>query len=144
MAKEIVVTFPNGEKVGETTKKLKADITSLRKETDLLTIGTKEWIASSEKLNALEKKYAAVKEQQKGLTEASNGFKSALGGVLSHIPGFTQLSGALSSAKGGVGGLTSGFGLLKGAIAATGLGLLLIAITALVGWMSKLMDWEKG
>lgn len=137
MAKEIVVTFPNGEKVGETTKKLKTEITILRKETDLLTIGTKEWIASSEKLNALEKKYAAVKEQQKGLTEASNGFKSALGGILNQIPGFSQLSGALSAARGGVGGLTSGFGLLRGAIIATGLGALVLAIIGLVSWFSK-------
>jgi len=138
MAKEIVVTLANGDKAGETLKQLTHQAAALKKEISGLKPGTEDFVKSSASLNQVKDRMADIDKQVKSTTQSSNGFKSALGGVLSHIPGFTQLSGALSSAKGGVGGLTSGFGVLKGAIAATGLGLLLIVITGLVAWMSKL------
>jgi hypothetical protein len=138
MAKEIVVTLANGDKAGETLKQLTHQAAALKKEISGLKPGTEDFVKSSASLNQVKDRMSDIDKQVKSTTQSSNGFKSALGSVLSHIPGFTQLSGALSSARGGVGGLTSGFGVLKGAIAATGLGLLLIVITGLVAWMSKL------
>jgi hypothetical protein len=137
MAKEISVKLSNGKEAGETLKQLRTEAAGYRKELSLLKPGTKEFIDASRDLKIVEAKYADIKKQADSVTVSSNNLKGAIGGVLSHIPGFTSMSGALSSASTGVGGLTSRFGILKTAIAATGIGLLVLAVGSLFVAFSK-------
>ena len=119
------------------TKEVNASYLALKK----AEIGTKEWVAANEKLEKAKQLQSDMKTQIEATNKASATLKQTFGGVLNQIPGFSALSGAFNSLKGGVGGLTSGFGLLRGAIIATGIGALIIAVTALVSWFSKT---EKG
>ena len=138
---EIVIKLVNGELAGKTmqgiTKEVNASYLALKK----AEIGTKEWVAANEKLEKAKQLQSDMKTQIEATNKASATLKQTFGGVLNQIPGFSALSGAFNSLKGGVGGLTSGFGLLRGAIIATGIGALIIAVTALVSWFSKT---EKG
>jgi hypothetical protein len=138
---KIEIILSNGAKAGETLKELGKQANTLNKEIKDLKPGTAEFAAKAKDLQAVSGQMDNIKKQVKGTTDASNALKSSFGGVLNQIPGFSQISSVMQSAKGGVGGLTSGFGLLKGAIIATGIGALILAVTAVVGWFSKT---EKG
>lgn len=129
---EIVIKLVNGELAGKTAQQINKEFAAARLQVSKLEVGTKEWIKANERLDRAKQTMADYKAQVEATSKASGILKQQFGGILNQIPGFSQLSGALSAAKGGVGGLVSGFGVLKTAIAATGLGLLLIVIAALV------------
>jgi len=134
---EIVVKLVNGELAGRTAQELAKNISACTQEAKKAQIGTQAWIDANNKLadaKALQEDY---QNQLKSTAAASDNLKKSFGGILNQIPGFSQLSGAMQGAQGSVGGLTSGFGLLRGAIAATGIGLLVIAVSTLVMWFSK-------
>lgn len=134
---ELVIKLVNGELAGKTfqgiTKEVNAASLALKK----AEVGTREWVDATMKLEKAKQLQADYKTQVDATAKASDSLKQSFGGILNQIPGFSQISGAMSSAKSGVGGLTSGFGTLKGAIAATGIGLLVIAVSTLVMWFSK-------
>lgn len=138
---EIVIKLVNGELAGKTGQSLNKEYNAAALAVKKAEIGTKEWLAATQRLDKAKQLQADYTTQLNATSKASGILKQQFGGILNQIPGFSQLSGAMSAAKGGVGGLTSGMGLLKGAIAATGIGLLVLAVTALVGWFTKT---EKG
>lgn len=138
---EIIIKLVNGELAGKTAQQINKEFAAARLQVSKLEVGTKEWIAATQRLDRAKQLQADYKNQIEATSKASGILKQQFGGILNQIPGFSQLSGALGAARSGVGGLTSGMGLLKGAIAATGIGLLVLAVTALVGWFTKT---EKG
>jgi hypothetical protein len=130
MAK-IEVELADGAKAGESLKELTKEAAKLRKEVAGLPKGTKEFVDAAKKLNEVDGSIKDLKEEIKGTTDASEMLKNAW----SNLPGasmFNQVSDSLGMAKKGVGGLSSQFGILKTAIAATGIGLILIALAALI------------
>ena len=138
---EIVIKLVNGELAGKTMQSINKDVTAAAAALKKAEIGTNEWVKANEKLDRAKQLQADMKAQIEATSKASGILKQQFGGILNQIPGFSQLSGAMSAAKQGVGGLTSGMGLLKGALAASGIGLFVIAVGALVGWFTKT---EKG
>lgn len=133
---ELVIKLVNGELAGQTMQTITKAVRDANTEFKKAEIGTQAYVDASKKLKQAEDRMAAAKQQAQGLSSASDILKKAF----STFPGaqqFQAIGAALNSARGGVGGLTSSFGLLKGAIAATGIGLLVLAIAGLVGWFSK-------
>lgn len=138
---KIEITLSNGAKAGDTLKELGKQANALNKELRNLKPGTEEFINKASDLQKVDGQIGKIKTQIKGTTQASDSLKGSFGGILNQIPGFGTMAGAIAQARQGVGGLTSGFGLLRGAIIATGIGALVIAVSALVSWFSKT---EKG
>jgi hypothetical protein len=134
---EIVIKLVNGELAGKTmqgvTKEVNAAALALKK----AEAGTQDFVNASGRLEQAKKLQADMKTQIDATSKASDSLKGSFGGILNQIPGFSQASSVLGQVKGGVGGLTSAFGTLKGAIVSTGIGALVIALIALVGWFAK-------
>jgi len=133
---KIDIELANGQKAGETLKQLTNQAAALKKELSTLKPGTEEFVKSAESFNQVSGRMSEIREQIKSTTKASDALKNAW----NQLPGaqyFNQISSSFSSMKSGVGGLISQFGLLKTAIAATGIGLLVLAVTALIGWFTK-------
>jgi hypothetical protein len=138
---ELVIKLVNGELAGKTAQEIAKQIRDAGTAARKAEVGTKAWVDAHAKLEHAKGLQEDLRKQVNATTGASKTLKESFYGILNQIPGFSNLNSVLGQAKGGVGGLTSGFGLLKGAIIATGIGALLIAVTALVGWFSKT---EKG
>jgi hypothetical protein len=134
---EIIVKLVNGELAGKTAQGLAKDVNAAALAYRKATIGTQEWIDAHGKLEKAKQLQADYKKQVDATTAASDTMKKSFMGVLNQIPIIGQLSSSLSAAKGGVGGLTSGFGTLKTAIASTGIGLIVVAVAALISAFSK-------
>lgn len=134
---EVIIKLVNGELAGKTLQEINKSARDARVELSKAQVGTQAWVDASKKLDAAVKIQEDYKKQLDATSKASGILKQQFGGILNQIPGFSQLSGAFNSAKTSVGGLTSGFGMLKGAIAATGIGLLVLAVAALATWFSK-------
>lgn len=132
----INIELSNGQKAGETLKQLTNQAAALRKELGGLKPGTEDFVKSAQSLNQVEKRLGDVKEQVKQTTSASDLLKKGW----NSLPGagfFNQIASSFGMMKQGVGGLISSMGMLKGAIAATGIGLLVLAVAALYTWFTK-------
>lgn len=138
---EIVIKLVDGELAGKTGQEIAKEFNAAALAVKKAKVGTQEFLDATQRLERASELQANYKKQLQSTSSASDALKKSFGGVLNQIPGFSAINGALQSARGGVGGLTSGFGLLRGAIIATGIGALIIAVTALIGWFSKT---EKG
>lgn len=133
---KIDIELANGDKAGETLKQLTNQAAKLRKEIGGLKPGTEEFVVAAKSLNQVDDKLKDIKDQVKQTTSASDLLKKGW----NSLPGagfFNNITSSLGMMKQGVGGLVSSMGVLKGAIAATGIGLLVLAIAALVTWFSK-------
>lgn len=134
---EIKITLVNGELAGKTAQEIGKNVRQATVELSKAKIGTEEWVKANEKLGNAKKLQEDLGKQIKATSGASDSLKKSFGGLLNQIPGFSQLTSAFNGVKGGVGGVTSGFGKLKVAIASSGVGLLVLALGAVVNWMMK-------
>ena len=135
MAK-LVIELVNGELAGKTMQSLTKDVNAAAQAFKKAEIGTQEWVDAHKKLEDAKKLQGDLKKQIDSTTSASEMLKAAW----SKFPGaqlFNQIADSFGMAKQGVGGLVSQFGALRAAIAATGIGLLVIAFSTLVGWFKK-------
>jgi len=136
MAREIVVTLANGERAGETLKALRHQAAALNKEISTLKPETEEFVKASASLNQVKGRMGDIEKQVKATGSASEMLRKAW----DQLPGaqfFNQVADSFGMMKQGVGGLVSQFGVLKAAIAATGIGVLVLVLGALVNWMMK-------
>lgn len=134
---ELIIKLVDGQLAGQTAQTLTKNYNEAALAAKKATIGTQEWVTAQQKVADAKGLLEANKNQIEATTKASTSLKQSFGGILDQIPGFTQIKTAMQGATSGVGGLTSGFGVLKGAIAATGIGLLVTAVSTLVMWFSK-------
>lgn len=132
--KPFVVKF-DGKEVTQTLKQIGQEISSAKKEQDKFAVGTKEWIEASKRLDTVRDKYQSVKE-------AANQYNASLKNL--DLSKFGEAGGILQRVKAqfsdlnsGFGSAVSGLGSVKVAIAGTGIGLLLIAFTALITYFKK-------
>ncbi len=133
---KINIELADGTKAGETLKQLTYQAAKLKNELSLLAPGTEEFVKKAESLNQVKGRLGDIRDQINNTTKASDALKNAW----NQLPGaqyFNQISSSFSSMKSGVGGLISQFGLLKTAIAATGIGLLVLAVSSLILAFSK-------
>lgn len=133
---EIVIKLVNGELAGKTAQQINKEYAAASLAVKKLEVGTKDWIAATQRLDKAKQMQADYNTQLNATGKASDLLKKSW----NSLPGagfFNQIGQSLSSAKPGVGGLVSGMGVLKGAIAATGIGLLVLAVGALVTWFTK-------
>lgn len=136
MAREIVVNLANGERAGETLKALRHQAAALNKEISTLKPETEEFVKASASLNQVKGRMGDIEKQVKATGSASEMLRKAW----DQLPGaqfFNQVADSFGMMKQGVGGLVSQFGVLKAAIAATGIGVLVLVLGALVNWMMK-------
>lgn len=133
----IEILLTNASKAGSTIEDLKKASNALNKEIEKLPKNSDEFVKRSKQLQEVNGTLNKTRNEVKGVTQASDVLKTSWAGVLNQIPGFSAINGALSQAKGGVGGLISSMGVLRTAIAATGVGLLVLAIGSLVLAFSK-------
>jgi hypothetical protein len=133
---ELVIKLVNGELAGKTAQSLTKEINAAAMAAKKAEVGTKEWIDAHARLDK-------AKSLQQDLTKQINSTKNAsdqLKAAWNKLPGagfFNQIGESFGMMKSGVGGLVSSFGMLKAAIAATGIGLLVIAVATLVDWFRK-------
>lgn len=136
MAANIVVNLANGERAGETLKALRHQAAALNKEISTLKPETEEFVKASASLNQVKGRMGDIEKQVKATGSASEMLRKAW----DQLPGaqfFNQVADSFGMMKQGVGGLVSQFGVLKAAIAATGIGVLVLVLGALVNWMMK-------
>jgi hypothetical protein len=138
--KPFVVKF-DGKEVTQTLRQIGQEISLAKKEQDKFAVGTKEWVEATKKLETVRDRYKEVKEEGEKAADSLRSLDlskfGAVGGVLQNV------KNQLSDLKGGFGSVIQSFGLLKTAIAATGIGLLLLAFTALVAYFQKTDDGAK-
>jgi hypothetical protein len=134
---EIVVKLINGELAGKTAQSIAKELNAAAAAAKKAEIGTKEWIDAHARLDKAKALQQDITKQLNSTKAASDQLKAAW----NQLPGaqfFNQISDSLGIARSGVGGLISSMGLLKGAIASTGIGLLVLAVAALITWVTKL------
>ncbi|MFN7610458.1 MAG: hypothetical protein ACK5QX_05900, partial [bacterium] len=128
---ELKITLVNGQEAGATMQLVNKELREAKKALDKAVVGTEAYAKAQANIEHAEKNYEKVTKQIQGTQKASDLLKQAW----NNLPGaqfFNQISDSFGMLKGGVGGLVSQFGILKTAIAATGLGLLVIAVLALI------------
>lgn len=127
---EIVIKLVNGELAGKTMQGLNKELREAKLAADKATAGTQAWIDAHSKLDKVKSLQVDLKKQIEGTTQASDLLKKSW----NNLPGaqyFNQAVDSFGMMKKGVGGLITQFGVLKTAIAATGIGLLVLAVGAL-------------
>jgi hypothetical protein len=125
------VKLVNGELAGKTAQSIAKEINQAALAVKKAEIGTEAWVAANKKLAAAKDLQADLQKQIKSTAAASDMLKSAW----NQLPGaqfFNQIADSFGMLRGGVGGLVSQFGVLKIAIASTGIGLIVLAVTALI------------
>jgi hypothetical protein len=133
---ELVIRLVNGELAGKTMQGLKKEIRETQLAADKAAVGTQAWVDAHQKLEGAKKLQGDLKKQIEGTTSASDMLKTAW----NKLPGaqfFNQIVQSFGLMKQGVGGLITQMGVLKTAIASTGIGLLVLALGALVTWFTK-------
>lgn len=128
---ELKITLVNGQEAGATMQLVNKELREAKKALDKAVVGTEAYAKAQANIEHAEKNYEKVTKQIQGTQKASDLLKQAW----NTLPGaqfFNQIGDSFGMLKGGVGGLVSQFGVLKTAIAATGLGLLVIAVMALI------------
>lgn len=133
---EIVIKLVNGELAGKTMQSITKDINANTQALKKAEVGTQAWVDANKKLEESKKLHADLQKQIKGTGDASELLKKAWNG----LPGaqfFNQIAQSFGLLKNGVGGLITQMGVLKTAIASTGIGLLVLALGALVTWFTK-------
>jgi hypothetical protein len=133
---EIKVVLVNGELAGKSAQSIAKEITNAAQAAKKAEVGTKAWVDAHKKLDDAKKLQVDLRKQIEGTTSASDMLKTAW----NKLPGaqyFNQVADSFGLMKKGVGGLISQMGILKTAIASTGIGLLVLALGALVTWFTK-------
>jgi hypothetical protein len=133
---ELVIKLVNGELAGKTAQTIAKEINAAAQAAKKAEVGTKQWIDAHARLDNAKKLQEDLKKQIDSTKSASDQLKNAW----NLLPGagfFNQIGQSFGALRGGVGGLVSSFGVLKAAIAATGIGLLVIAVATLVDWFRK-------
>jgi hypothetical protein len=140
LQKEIQQRNAVEQKSVNTLEQLRAQLTIYNKELQKIPLGTKQWQEQANKINE-------VKTRIQGADESVGKFQGNVGnykgGIISafqqmgiNVSGLTQgietASGAIRATGESAKGASKGFKILKVAIASTGIGLLVIAVGALV------------
>lgn len=140
----IIPLVIDGKTIVPTMTELNRELKAARKEQDGFVAGTKEYDAAANKVKVLAEKHketadATAKSRAEGvkLTETIKGF-----GPAGQIIGSTaQQAGILkdkfTEGVGSVGKMSGSFGILKTAIAATGIGLLIVAVGSLIAYFKE-------
>lgn len=129
----------NGDAAGKTLKELNSEKRSLNDQLNKLNIGTKEWNETLSKLKDKTAQINGIKNEIKGVGDAMEQNKPAMSvySIFSKnisVAGVnvSDLTAKLGEKKKALGGVTSAFGSVRNAIIATGIGALILAITAVV------------
>lgn len=133
---ELVIKLVNGELAGKTMQSLTKEVNAAATAFKKAEVGTQEWVNAQKKFEDVKKLQGDLKKQIDSTTAASDALKAAW----NRLPGsqfFNQIGDSFKMAKQGVGGLITSMGALKTAIAATGIGLLVVAVMALFQWFTK-------
>lgn len=134
---QLEVELSNGKKAGNNLKDLGKEARALNKDIRALTPGSEEFIQKSKDLGKVKIAMSDINDEIKNAEESQ---KSLTDQFLGFIPFGDNIKGMVSTFqnwKGGIGSATKAFGGLKAGIAATGIGLLLLAIPALIAFFSK-------
>lgn len=102
-----------------------------------LTPGTEAYIKKSKQLSEVRGRMSQLNKELKGTTESQQKLTGEWKNMLPISGQIDQLSGSFGGLRGIVLGAVNSFGLLRGAIIATGIGALVIVVTALFGWFTK-------
>ncbi len=142
MAEAVIdIVLSNGQKAGTTIKELQQQANRLKREINDLTPGSEEFVKKSGDFQKVTGRLGDVRKQVSGVKKEQEGLVSSFLKMVPFGGQVEQLGGRFRGLGANVGGLTNGFKLLRVAIAATGIGLLIIAITTLITWFTKT---EKG
>ncbi|OHX67366.1 hypothetical protein [Flammeovirga pacifica] len=118
-------------------KDLKKQAAKYYAELKQLTPGTEAYIKKSKQLSEVRGRMSQLNKELKGTTESQQKLTGEWKNMLPISGQIDQLSGSFGGLRGIVLGAVNSFGLLKGAIIATGIGALVIVVTALFGWFTK-------
>lgn len=131
----------NGELAGKTIKELKGEVSNLARELGLLAPGSEAWVKKTQEFTTVKQRLADINEESRKVQDAMKGFDLSKFGEAGGL--IQRIQNQFGDLKGGIGSAVQSFGLLKTAIAGTGIGLLILAFTALVSWFSKTDEGAK-
>ncbi|GHE65056.1 hypothetical protein [Roseivirga thermotolerans] len=131
MAKaNIEIVLSNGEKAGNSINKLRQQANALTKEINKWDVGTKEFEKAQADLQKVAPKLKALRQEAYGLSQANQS-------VVSTFSQYIPFGGSLRSMAAGARTGVVAFKSLRAAIAATGIGLLVLAIASVVSWFKR-------
>ncbi|MCO6367864.1 hypothetical protein GBO34_00865 [Roseivirga pacifica] len=126
----INIVLSNGKQAGQTINELRQTANRLTREINNLKPGTEEFVKKSQDLKQVGTRLGEVRKEAKGLQVANSG-------VLNSFAQYIPFGGTLQNiARGARTGVVA-FKSLKAAIAATGIGLIVVAIASLVAWFQR-------
>tara|TARA_R110001599_G_scaffold332511_1_gene547965 strand:- start:12204 stop:14492 length:2289 start_codon:yes stop_codon:yes gene_type:complete len=126
----IDIVLSNGKQAGQTINELRQQANRLTKEINNLKPGTDAFIKKSADLKQVGARLGEVRKEAKGVETAN-------ASVLQSFSQYIPFGGVLSNMAGGVRTGVTAFKSLRAAIAATGVGLLILAIGSLVAWFKR-------
>ncbi|NVJ47278.1 MAG: hypothetical protein HWE07_09125 [Cytophagia bacterium] len=126
----IEIVLSNGKQAGQTINELRQTANRLTREINNLKPGTEEFIKKSADLKQVGARLGDLRKEAKGLQTTNQG-------LISQFSHFIPFGGSLRSMAAGARTGVVAFKSLRAAIAATGIGLLVLAIASLVSWFKR-------
>jgi len=134
---EIEILLTNGQQAGKTINELTAQSVKLAREIKKLEIGSEAWVQASEDFKLISAQLKNVKKEAFDTAEAQNYLNSMFADMVPYQKEFQNLATGVKGVGTALKATTSMAQLLKVALAATGIGLLVVALGSLVAWLSK-------
>lgn len=134
---QIEIELSSGAKAGQTIKELSQSANRLNKEINNLKPGSEEFIKKTKDYQKVTGRLKDVRTEVKGVDKAQKGMNASF---LEFLPFGSKIQGFganMSQLKGQIGGATQGSKLFKKALWGIGIGLIIAAISTLVGWLQK-------
>ncbi|NME67198.1 sbcc family protein [Flammeovirga aprica] len=130
LRKEIGLTALPLKDLAKKSAQLKNELKQLTPGTDEFIRKSKELTAVNDRMRTLNNEIRNTRDESKKMTNEWQSFVPFSGEVSQLANTFQGLKGVVMSAK-------TSFGLLRGAIISTGIGALIIALTAVYGWFTR-------
>lgn len=134
---KIDIVLSNGQQAGKTINELTAQTAKLAREVKKLTIGSEEWVLASEDFKKIDAELKNVKKEAFATAAAQDFLNSTFADMVPYQAEFVSLAKGVRGVGTALKATTTMAQLLKVALAATGIGLIVVALASLVTWLTK-------
>ena len=134
---EIEIVLSNGNNAGKTINELTATATKLTREIKKLEVGSEAWLTATKDFKMVSGALKNVKKEAYDTAEAQEYLNSQFADMVPYQAEFQKLSMAVKGVGAAINIATKAMNIFKVALAATGIGLVVVALGALVTWLTK-------
>ena len=134
---EIEIVLSNGQQAGKTINELTAQSVKLAREIKKMEIGSEDYIKTTEDYQKIAGRLKSVKTEVFNTQKAQEMLNSTFGDMIPFQGEFAKLGKGIGGVKTALASASGAANLFKTALAATGIGLVIVALGTLWTWLNK-------